>query len=72
VAGGGRTRAKRKRRSLAGATRWHGSGVVCGCNRATVKLPRAPLTPVTLIKYIVAGTQTPTVYLELYRCRGAP
>lgn len=34
--------------------------------------PRTPLTPVTLIKYIVAGTQTPTVYLELYRCRGAP
>lgn len=39
---------------------------------ATVKLPRAPLTPVTLIKYIVAGTQAPTVYLELYRCGGAP
>lgn len=34
--------------------------------------PRAPSTPVTLIKYIVAGTKTPSMYFELYRCRGAP
>lgn len=49
---------------------WIGGGLwVQSCYS---EAPRAPLTPVTLIKYIVAGTQTPTVYLELYRCGGAP
>lgn len=37
-----------------------------GAIASYAQAPRAPLTPVTLIKYIVVGTQTPTVCISSF------